>query len=325
MVAAAGCGSAASAAVRSITSACAAAPRPAARRGRVAGEGPQRGRERRGVGPPRRIGVGARQEQRPDRLGGGARRGRIGPPGDRLEHRDTDGVDVERRRGSDVGRFGREVRGRARDRRRGVDPAVVGGARHRRMTGIDEQRPVVGQQHVRRLHVAVDDRLGVEHGQRLGDRREGGRDGRHRDPPVVDAFCEGRPVVEDEREVGLAVVLARIEEPDERRVVRPPEHGGLAGEAGGGERIFHSRAAELQRHDDAVAVGAPHLGVVTAAEVSLQAERTDPRPFGAPRGRTRPSSHSSHSLRVNCPTRSAGPRPGKLEGNGDAALAGRGR
>ena len=110
--------------------------------------------------------------------------------------------------------------------------------------------------------------------------------------PVVDALREGRPVVEDEGEVGLAFVLARIEEADERRVVRPPEHRGLACETGRGERILDTGPPELQRHDDAVAVGAPHLGVVAAAEVPLQAERTDPRPFGAPRGRTRPSSHS---------------------------------
>jgi len=106
--------------------------------------------------------------------------------------------------------------------------------------------------------------------------------------------------------VGLAVVFTRVEDPDERRVVHAAEHRRLPRQSCGRERIFDAGAAQLQGHHDAVAIGAPDLGVGATAQVSLQPERTDTCSLGAPYGRTRPSSHSSHSLRDHDPTASAG-------------------
>ena len=162
------------------------------------------------------------------------------------------------------------------------------------MPGIDEQRPVAREQHVRRLDVTVNDRLPMERGQGLGDRCERGGGAPHAQAPVVDALGDRRPVVEDEREVRLAVVLTGVEEPDQCGVAHLPEHRRLPCEPGGGEGILNACAAQLDRDDDPVAVRAPDLRVAPAAEVSLQAERPDPSACRAPRGRTSPSPHSHH-------------------------------
>ena len=323
--------SAASAAVRSITLGGAAA-RPGARRrrSRIAGDGAA-ARSRATSRSGRRVGivVGARE-----RAGPGSTRGRWPPrpasarPVIASSSEMPTRVDVERRRRQ------RRPRPRARGRRWCPRSRVRRRPIRRRWCPRRDACPASmssGPSSVSSTFAGFTSRwtmawpcstasasaTGAKVAAAAGDR----------EAAVVDALREGRPVVEDEGEVGLAFVLARVEEADERRVVHPAEHRGLACEPGRGERILDAGPAELQRPR--------RCRRRRRATPRCRGRRRGTAPDGTDRsaspsarraGARVPARHSSHSLRATLIPRGVHePSSVNWEKDGDAALAGRGR
>ena len=176
--------------------------------------------------------------------------------GQELERDHREGVDVACRGGPLAARLlRRQVPGGADDGTRLGEGGEVGGARDAEVGDLDAV--VVVQEQVRRLHVPVDDPVGVrgvERRRRLAEPLEGAA---HRLYALsLEPVCERAAGEILHHDVGAAAVLADVEDRDRARRVREACNGErLAGEAAADRVVVGEAAREQLDRDDARQIG----------------------------------------------------------------------
>ena len=256
-----------------------AAPKIAAVSGSVAGPGSQRRRQE-VVELGRRV--GPQPAQRGCRLAqaGQGDRPLVGPverddPGQALVEHDGEGVQV----GPTVDQvplhlLGRDVLGGAEED--ALVAELVDGQHRRGDPEVGQLHPAFGrQQHVARLHVAVDDAGVVRRVQGVGQARaEQDRLVDLQPAPAVEQLAEvlARHVLHDDGLV--AGVVHGVEDGDDARVVDPCHRHGLALEAlDEGAVVGQVGMQQLQRHLTAqdLVRAEPHLGHAADGEAAVEA------------------------------------------------------
>ena len=205
------------------------------------------------------------------------------PPAEHLVEHDPEGVDV----GAAVDRpavdlLGRQVLGGADDRAGAGEVLGMGGVAGDRLgRGLGDAEvghlhpPVLAQQDVGRLHVAVDDAglVGVLEGPRhLGGDVD--RLGRRQRPPLEERLPQGGAVDQLHDDEGQPVVEAGVEDADHVGVGQPGGGDGLAPEPLEERRVGGQLGQQqLHRHRPAQhrVLRLPHLGHAAAGDLVAEA------------------------------------------------------